>query len=456
MDEADAHVPHQLANLGSAGADHGLVTAAAGSLDSSSADDGSRPRRFAEVIKSCPVCSTSVNVGDEIYPVRNCVVPADPCPSSAVDDGPAETVNPPRFVTDESDDQVYHKKRWLWGHYACAAKLGGGVPIRPVCPYFHRRGSCAYGDTCFFAHPPSTINAQQGSRRGRKKRKNVGKVGVFRRWLLDMFGQERLCEGSGVIDVAGGKGELAFELQNLNGVPSCVLDPRVVTVVEYASKLSAGLYNRNPVFRGYIDDAVYKNAIAKPATPHHIKMFLTQNTVDWVLGKVDGEPANDKSFFQEAMRGATGKVLVGETSKVQVYERGTSKDRMAILDEATAEVDGLCPAVPISDHAHALHVLKDASVIIGLHPDGAAEPMIDWALQAGKPFACVPCCTCSKDFPQRRLNGKAVRSYPDLCDYLQRKDPRIQRATLDMEGRNIVLFLRSGDIISRRPDEAKQ
>ena len=43
-------------------------------------------------------------------------------------------------------------------------------------------------------------------------------------WMLATFGQEALQRGSGVIDVAGGKGRLTLELQ-LNGVPCTLVDP---------------------------------------------------------------------------------------------------------------------------------------------------------------------------------------------------------------------------------------
>ena len=35
-----------------------------------------------------------------------------------------------------------------------------------------------------------------------------------------------LARGTGVLDVAGGKGELAFELVNLNAIPATVVEPR--------------------------------------------------------------------------------------------------------------------------------------------------------------------------------------------------------------------------------------
>ena len=48
------------------------------------------------------------------------------------------------------------------------------------------------------------------------------------RFLIDTFGRELLKEGSGVLDVAGGKGELGFELLNLNGIKATVVEPRAL------------------------------------------------------------------------------------------------------------------------------------------------------------------------------------------------------------------------------------
>ena len=32
-------------------------------------------------------------------------------------------------------------------------------------------------------------------------------------------------------------------------------------------------------------------------------------------------------------------------------------------------------------------------MLVGMHPDQATEPMIDFALRFGKPFACALACT---------------------------------------------------------------
>lgn len=46
--------------------------------------------------------------------------------------------------------------------------------------------------------------------------------------------------GTGVLDVAGGKGELAFELLNLNDIPATVLEPRPLDLSRQAKWLQVG------------------------------------------------------------------------------------------------------------------------------------------------------------------------------------------------------------------------
>ena len=62
-------------------------------------------------------------------------------------------------------------------------------------------------------------------------------------------------------------------------------------------------------------------------------------------------------------------------------------------------------------------VLQDCSVVLGLHPDGATDAIVEFALQHSKPFAVLPCCVYRKTFTHRRLpNGEPVRNYDDLVD----------------------------------------
>ena len=58
------------------------------------------------------------------------------------------------------------------------------------------------------------------------------------------FGQDRLAAGSGVLDIAGGKGELSFELHNLNGIPTTVIDPRPMRLDRFVKRQSSPPPNR--------------------------------------------------------------------------------------------------------------------------------------------------------------------------------------------------------------------
>lgn len=75
---------------------------------------------------------------------------------------------------------------------------------------------------------------------------------------------------------------------------------------------------------------------------------------------------------------------------------------------------------PRDDEAAAiLNALRAASVIIGMHPDQATDPIVHAALALGKPFATVPCCVFPSLFPERRLRaGQGVTSTSGLCTYL--------------------------------------
>jgi hypothetical protein len=55
----------------------------------------------------------------------------------------------------------------------------------------------------------------------------------------------------------------------------------------------------------------------------------------------------------------------------------------------------------IKDFETAQNIVRQCSVVVGMHPDQAAEHLLDFALQNRKPFVLVPCCVYHKQFPHR-------------------------------------------------------
>lgn len=76
-----------------------------------------------------------------------------------------------------------------------------GVDLKPaVCRHWWRKGSCLYGDSCKFGHPPHETLPPWPRRSYRQQTYNAGRVGIFRRWIVETFGLE-LLRGGGVLDV---------------------------------------------------------------------------------------------------------------------------------------------------------------------------------------------------------------------------------------------------------------
>jgi len=59
---------------------------------------------------------------------------------------------------------------------------------------------------------------------GDKKAKSL-RSKVFAKWILDKFGTEHLTHGSGILDIAGGKGQLSVELAVMGQILCHVIDP---------------------------------------------------------------------------------------------------------------------------------------------------------------------------------------------------------------------------------------
>jgi len=357
-----------------------------------------------------------------------------------------------------------------------------------VCKHWRRRGYCIFGRTCKFEHPEeergallppppadSSNKARRKANRGVGKRnsvKNRFRASAFRRFLIDIFGEDTLRSGAGVLDVAGGKGELSFEFVNLHGLQSTVVDPRPLHLAKYTKYLKKGLYHRNAIFCQTFFRSVDSAREEEAITPPHLRMCLEPRLVELVRQSTVGNaPEGDESDPMLALRAVvegamaaaahmrwTRKGLLGEGHEAE--ERGqpsamgdsdeTDSIASSIVDEERWE------SQQVGSAEEAIHLLLNCSALVGMHPDQATEPIVDLALSLGKPFAVVPCCVYGRCFPRRKTaSGEPVNTYDDFVEYLLAKSPSCACMELPFEGRNKVVYSTGAAATNAcsRPDE---
>jgi hypothetical protein len=93
------------------------------------------------------------------------------------------------------------------------------------------------------------------------------------------------------------------------------------------------------------------------------------------------------------------------------------------------------------DDTFDLDILASATLIFGMHPDEATEPIVDMALKHNIPFAVVPCCVFPTKFIRFLKNGDQVILYVDFIKYLLEKiGSEAKVHFLNIEGKNKVLY----------------
>lgn len=325
------------------------------------------------------------------------------------------------------------------------------------------------------------------------------RASVFRRFLLDTFGKDTLSEGAGVLDVAGGKGEISFQLLNLNGIKATVVDPRPLQLPQFRRRLACGMYHRNAILATAEHVSEPLDSSAPPKVPGHLPLCLDEALLEFAgfaelggmscrscEGEVPGcrsktehmpstqlqaghnvmrcaplhsdEDDEDVGFLRSAWERARQLRL----THAELHEDGTADDdeseRSSKANKPSCACDGGCcseggggSAADVDTEAapplpgRVLELLREASIIVGMHPDQATEAIVDLALRSAKPFAVVPCCVFSADSPNRRLeDGRTVVNYTQFVRYLLEKGRKagrvVEAQTLPFDGKNVVLF----------------
>mmetsp|Transcript_23507 Transcript_23507/g.40051 ORF Transcript_23507/g.40051 Transcript_23507/m.40051 type:complete len:310 (+) Transcript_23507:116-1045(+) len=268
----------------------------------------------------------------------------------------------------------------------------------------------------------SNTCSQNSKRRGNRKSdrhgaRNQDRHKHFAKWILDKFPHiVRECSSSSssadeatmnnmhVLDIAGGKGELSARLALCHSLRVVMIDPRPADVA-----------------------SVYLNSVVPklPKKWQHSLEERLKHTPSFI------EDELDKRFSQ----------LVTCFS-------------VASDDDICSDGDGVdCKVLLFEDEA-VEKAVRNASLIIGLHADGATEAIVDAALRYNKPFVIVPCCVFPNLFRHRFIyvedddagNGNekkkkvAARTHEQFCQYLLDRDDRFRQEVLPFEGRNVAIW----------------
>jgi len=375
---------------------------------------------------TCTICSSIIEPGSRMF----CFVP-------------------PGSNGNISDDNPIKKQPLAWAHSSCNHP---NLPPPPPCRHWRRLGRCPalQAGMCAFLHEETDKGASTSLAKktwGGKRQfvRNQHKNSVFRIFLMQTYGMEYLTQrNSIVVDVAGGKGELGWELLNLSGVECCVIDPRPMNLELVKSKWKKGLFEPKrvgPVFEKWYPKCEDGCGEKESKSPFHIRCFFDgREFVDFIekdREEMQARKVANKWLHEEIER---AKRIVW-TAKGLQHEDGLNynESNETILDETNNNVDSC--STEIEQPSKARELIQKCNLIIGLHPDQAAGEIAKFAISRNIPWCIVPCCVYSQCFTKRKLkDGTHVKTYDHLVRWLCELDPRARVATLDMEGKNKVVY----------------
>ncbi|KAF9414821.1 hypothetical protein BGZ94_000273 [Podila epigama] len=380
-----------------------------------------------------------------------------------------------------------------------------GDSTQPHCKFWLNSGKC-HKQQCEFWHETDPVKLKAERRRWVQERiqskrqishhscdphqkttKNQHRERslYFAQWLIDTFSRALLDSGSGVLDIAGGRGDLSWELQTRQGIRSTIIEPRP----------GKGMRKWQ---RRWLEKFIADNKAVSVSRNDSATVVLhrdqDQNESKKVV--IMGDP-NVSNGDEDAAKKQQGTTDSGDDEDDD-DDGGVDEDRETGVGGQSMKLAGFIPTVKthalqgtepariqamLDDEFLKTHetLLESASILIGLHPDQATEPIVRAALKARKPFAIIPCCVFGRDNPHRRLPLKdplqptdtsnntsnepwqtpssmapqayqdenmtrPVTSYDDFVTWLMTLHPGIETTWLDFEGMNRVLFWRGENI----------
>jgi hypothetical protein len=218
----------------------------------------------------------------------------------------------------------------------------------------------------------STQTKDAGATRRRHGAKNQHKAKYFVRWLLDTFGDVKT-----VVDVAGGKGEIAARLCLCHGMKVTMIDPRQADI-----------------------ESVFMNIVA-PKLPNK-----------W-QNRLRDRQSTEPSFVQDTIEERFRQFIMYFTeTTVQTFELSSVIQECDLLIGMHADSATECIADVALKHNKPFVIVP----------------------------CCVFPNLFQKRYLTKEGNKVPVRSYEQFCEYLLQKDSRFHMTELPFEGRNIAIW----------------
>jgi hypothetical protein len=294
------------------------------------------------------------------------------------------------------------------------------------------------------------------------------RAAVMARWMVETFRKEDLERG--VLDVAGGRGDLSFELSMTHSLKCTVVDPRPVRLNKcqhrrISQALASLAQNGTPAeheaiagvhraedlaeaaqrMQQVLEEAKGLRSQGRAAEAVALLKSFSSRSVD-VAGvanagsaapgcgvdqaEADEEEEADGLFFQldpqddcNNMEEAPNASFEQRDYGFRGREGGGSQSLAQALRACKVSPEGCkCAGFILSQRQDWFgerfaaggdlgHVTADAGVFCGLHPDEATDHIVKIALAQKKPFCIVPCCVMRTRVPRVGPGGKTVSSY---------------------------------------------
>lgn len=315
---------------------------------------------------------------------------------------------------------------------------------------------------------------------------------VFARWLIHTFGQAKLREGGGCVDIAGGRGLVSFELAVRYGVKSTVIEPRAIICKAITRRMGIKV-TRNR--RRAHPDTSASSSSSKRKRDGDGEEILRQRPKKGLENFIDSLlPVKDDLVLLEGIDeifdDSSGKSLPfthlnayftwplvcssgsSDGDEISLLKPAAlpffSTSTLGVLNHPNGQGGKVSAPIASSENTRLTQALQSSSILFGVHADQATEAIVDAALALGKPFAVVPCCVFKAEHRKIKvvkktademvvkkgieeeteesrkmeddMEEKVVSTYEELLQYLQAKHPSIQRGELPFFGRNIVLY----------------